>query len=405
MRPTGVLLACLGVLVALPAVAQAGDQWTFRQPRARPTDHPDPARHSYSLPEAPKSPACAGRFCVHWVAEGIDAPDLADENGFQDGDGVPDYVEQVLKVGAHVHAVENGRLGWREPRSDGRRGGSQGKTDIYLKELGRLLFGYAAPDRGQVAEGAPPAAPHARLPRARQRLRPLPVPGDQAARRPRGHLRPRVLPHPADELRRLPGRLDGRVDRGLDGGPGLQRDQRLPALRAPLGPPLQDAADRQLDPRVRRDGLERMAGPALRARDPARRLVARPAHASRRLLRRQLRLGDPRRRRLGLQPRLRPLRPRRRRVARRRPLPRRRPLSRRSARRQPARRRQAAAALAQPRHLPAAAGTRERRARRRRPGRCPARGRRRAGFGRPDRQRAPRARGLAPALPAARAGR
>jgi hypothetical protein len=153
LRLIGASLASLAVFVVLPAAAHAGDQWTFRQPLARPTDHPDPARHSYTVPEAPRSPACAGQFCVHWVAEGIDAPSLADENGVQDGDGVPDYVERVLKVGAHVHAIENAKLGWREPRSDGRRGGRSGKTDVYLKELGRLLFGYAAPDRGQVPEG------------------------------------------------------------------------------------------------------------------------------------------------------------------------------------------------------------------------------------------------------------
>jgi Family of unknown function (DUF6055) len=147
------LLASLAALAAAPVVAEAGDQWTFRQPLARPTDRPDPARHSYSVPEAPRSPACAGHFCVHWVAEGIDAPDLSDENGTADGDGIPDYVERVLQVGAHVYAVENGRLGWREPRSDGRRGGHRAKTDVYLKELGRLLFGYAAPDRGQAPKG------------------------------------------------------------------------------------------------------------------------------------------------------------------------------------------------------------------------------------------------------------
>ncbi|HET8864000.1 MAG TPA: hypothetical protein VFM94_12225, partial [Solirubrobacterales bacterium] len=87
------MLASLTLALVLPTVAQAGDQWTFRQPLARPTDRPDPGRHSYSVPEAPRSPVCAGGFCVHWVSEGIDAPELVDQNGLSDGDGVPDYVE------------------------------------------------------------------------------------------------------------------------------------------------------------------------------------------------------------------------------------------------------------------------------------------------------------------------
>jgi Family of unknown function (DUF6055) len=149
----GASLALLAVFVAVPSGANAGDQWAFRQPLARPTDRPDPARNAYTVPEAPRSPACAGRFCVHWVAEGLDAPAKLDANGTADGDGVPDYVERVLAVGARVHAIENGELGWREPRSDGRRGGRRGKTDVYLKELGRLLFGYAAPDEGQTPKG------------------------------------------------------------------------------------------------------------------------------------------------------------------------------------------------------------------------------------------------------------
>ncbi len=155
LRPIVALLALSAVLTAVPAAAHAGDRWTFRQPLARPTDSPGPTRHSYEVPEAPRSPACADRFCVHWVAEGIDAPDLTDRDGTADGDGVPDYVERVLAVAAHVHAVENGELSWREPRSDGRRGGRRGKTDVYLTELGRLLFGYAAPDRDQARKGSP----------------------------------------------------------------------------------------------------------------------------------------------------------------------------------------------------------------------------------------------------------
>jgi hypothetical protein len=113
--------------------------------RGRPTDHPDPNHNTYTVPQAPLSPACDVNFCVHWVDEGIDAPSLADS----DGNGIPNFVQQVLKVAEHVHAVENDKLGWREPKSDGHLGGGNGKTDIYLAEIGGELFGYAAPDSGQ----------------------------------------------------------------------------------------------------------------------------------------------------------------------------------------------------------------------------------------------------------------
>jgi hypothetical protein len=129
----------------VPADAGATGQWFFHVPAARPTDHPDPNRNAYTVPEAPRSPACTRNFCVHWVTEGIDAPGLADS----DGDGIPDYVERVQAIAEHVHSIENEKLGWREPRSDGRKGGGRGKTDIYLDEIGGALFGYAAPDRGQ----------------------------------------------------------------------------------------------------------------------------------------------------------------------------------------------------------------------------------------------------------------
>ncbi len=145
LRLIGASLAALVVFAAVPAGASAGSQWFFHTPAARPTDHPDPNRNAYTVPEAPRSPACTRHFCVHWVAEGIDAPNLADSNG----DGVPDYVERVQAVAEHVHSIENGKLGWREPMSDGRIGGGRGKTDIYLAEIGGALFGYAAPDRGQ----------------------------------------------------------------------------------------------------------------------------------------------------------------------------------------------------------------------------------------------------------------
>jgi len=163
----GLSLAALLLLAAAPAAASASPglagavpslaspsqkPFVLPQPRPteareRPTDDPDPNRNAYAIPQAPKSPRCGRHFCVHWVAEGIDAPSLLDG----DPDGVPKFVEQVLRVAEHVHKVQNDKLGWRDPKSDGRRGGGDGKTDIYLSQIGGELFGYAAPDRGQAS--------------------------------------------------------------------------------------------------------------------------------------------------------------------------------------------------------------------------------------------------------------
>jgi hypothetical protein len=152
----GASLACLLLLALSPSLA-SGAEKPFEAPQARPTDHRptnrhDPNRNAYTVPQAPQSPLCAQNFCVHWVAEGIDAPDPTDANGTADGDGVPDYVEQVMAVAEHVYSIENGKLGWRDPKSDGSEGGGHGKTDIYLANVGGALFGYAAPDRGQASK-------------------------------------------------------------------------------------------------------------------------------------------------------------------------------------------------------------------------------------------------------------
>jgi hypothetical protein len=158
-RLIGASLASLALVASTPTLASAGDERVFRAPAARPTDRPDPNRNAYSVPEAPRSPSCTPNFCVHWVAEGIDAPAPVDANGHRDGDGVPDFVELVRSVAEHVYKVQNGELGWREPKSDGRKGGKRGKTDVYLAQIGGALFGYAAPDRGQATKAH-------RLPRA-----------------------------------------------------------------------------------------------------------------------------------------------------------------------------------------------------------------------------------------------
>jgi hypothetical protein len=151
----GVSLAALALLTIAPGVASAADR-PFVAPLARPTErarpsdhHPNSNRSAYTVPQAPGSPACTQHFCVHWVAVGLDAPNLTDLNG----NGIPDFVERVEAVAEHVYSVENDRLGWRPPKSDGTEGGGRGKTDIYLVQIGGALFGYAAPDRGQASRG------------------------------------------------------------------------------------------------------------------------------------------------------------------------------------------------------------------------------------------------------------
>lgn len=112
---------------------------------ARPSDRIDPQGDSYGRPEAARSPSCTADFCVHWVARGADAPSPKDS----DGDGIPDFVERVKQTSQRSFDVQNGQLGWEEPRSDRGRDGRRGKTDVFLVHLPRGLFGYAAPDPGQ----------------------------------------------------------------------------------------------------------------------------------------------------------------------------------------------------------------------------------------------------------------
>jgi hypothetical protein len=162
------ILAAAGaaaLALAIPAASLAAPA-PFLKPRPRPTEALErpgagitPSRNSYTVPEAPDSPDCDANFCVHWVDQGLDAPNLHDT----DGNGIPDYVERVLAVAEHVHYVENGKLDWQEPLSDGAIGGGHGKTDIYLSEIGGALFGYAAPDRGQAVHGRQPRRLHGYL--------------------------------------------------------------------------------------------------------------------------------------------------------------------------------------------------------------------------------------------------
>jgi hypothetical protein len=123
----------------------ARDRARGRRLMERPTSGAaQPGEDEYLVPE--HTPLCSLHFCVHWVSTTADAPPPADANS----DGVPDYVATLSEVMEHVHDVENGELGWREPVGDGTRGDDVDKTDVYLKELGdQGIFGYSTPDPNQ----------------------------------------------------------------------------------------------------------------------------------------------------------------------------------------------------------------------------------------------------------------
>ena len=131
-------IALRDLAVALPAL-EGAERRQAERILARPTDRND---REYFGDEAPDSPICNPQFCVHWT----DNPDNAPDSDL--------FIQQVIDATNLTYSVENTTLGWRVPKPDGSRGarngvGGEGQTDVYITNLGRRLFGYAAPDPGQ----------------------------------------------------------------------------------------------------------------------------------------------------------------------------------------------------------------------------------------------------------------
>jgi hypothetical protein len=124
--------------VALP-VLRGQDRRLGRQLLERPTDR---GGREYFGKEAPSSPKCNPHFCVHWTNNAGNAPSATISP------------QRVLGAVNTSYSVENGTLHWKKAKSDHKRGarhgkGGDGQVDVYITNLGRNLYGYAAPDPGQ----------------------------------------------------------------------------------------------------------------------------------------------------------------------------------------------------------------------------------------------------------------
>ena len=143
------LTPALATVYGRSAALAPADREAAGQLLARPTDDsPGQPGGPYS---APSTEAWTDHYCFHWVESGGDAPPGSDGNL----NTIPPYLQDVADVFETVYEREHGDLGWIEPISDGALGGCtedawEGRTDVYLKDLGKLgLYGYAAPDAGQ----------------------------------------------------------------------------------------------------------------------------------------------------------------------------------------------------------------------------------------------------------------
>src|SRR5215216_1883575 len=128
-----------------------GDRSSARAILSRPTDNFYEDEHHYTAPQGQWRSACDPNplrpLCFHWVLTTRDAPPLADS----DSDGIPDAVEETMTTFGEVYDLEVGTYGYRAPLSDtsSNEDGGNGKTDIYLADLGGDLnpfFGYCTTD-------------------------------------------------------------------------------------------------------------------------------------------------------------------------------------------------------------------------------------------------------------------
>jgi hypothetical protein len=124
-------LALRDLFATIPQLSTT-DRVRARAVLARPTQGAsDPYGDGYTVRSKRR---CTPRICIHWVPTTADAPPSGR------------WVTRSLRTMKSVWAKEVGKLGYRRPVADGRRGGNS-KFDVYLSDVGaKGLYGYCAPE-------------------------------------------------------------------------------------------------------------------------------------------------------------------------------------------------------------------------------------------------------------------
>jgi hypothetical protein len=146
--PHAATLILRDLIARFPELSPAGRAGA-RGLLARPTDG-SAGEHQYTAAPGQRKTFCdpARPLCFHWVETTRDAPPLTDV----DANGRPDDVDDTIVTFGEVYDLEVGAYGFLPPLPDTTSApddGGDGKTDIYLADLGGdfiPLFGYCTTD-------------------------------------------------------------------------------------------------------------------------------------------------------------------------------------------------------------------------------------------------------------------
>ncbi|MEE9189922.1 MAG: MXAN_6640 family putative metalloprotease [Candidatus Neomarinimicrobiota bacterium] len=95
------------------------------------------------------TPSPSGHFLFHYTINGVHAVDSHDG----DGDGIPDYVDQMAKIFDQVYAIMVNNFDFTPPPSDDEKGGSD-QYDIYIISFSPSYFGFTYPEEESQVDNA-----------------------------------------------------------------------------------------------------------------------------------------------------------------------------------------------------------------------------------------------------------